>query len=140
MILAVALEVLTLALGRFPEPGDDELLAGPSRGFQVFDPLDFLGVMLELGREEKPAQRWRRQRQFVTKEQLRENITRSGHRSLALDLAPGLVFQRRQRLWETLRGHLLRFGRQAADRLAHQKPLRRRMNSTTPHHGHHQTT
>ncbi len=66
------------------------------------------------------------------KEQLRENTSRSGHRRLALDLAPGLVFQRRQRLWETLRGHLLRFGRQAADRLAHLKPLRRRMNSTTP--------
>ena len=28
-------------VGRFPEPGDDELLAGPSRNFQVFDPLDF---------------------------------------------------------------------------------------------------
>jgi len=27
---------------RFPEPGDEELLAGPSRNFQVFDPLDFL--------------------------------------------------------------------------------------------------
>ena len=30
------------AVGRFPEPGDDELLAGPARNFQVFDPLDFL--------------------------------------------------------------------------------------------------
>jgi hypothetical protein len=30
------------AVGRFPEPGDGELLAGPSRNFQVFDPLDFL--------------------------------------------------------------------------------------------------
>ncbi|MBM3884010.1 MAG: hypothetical protein FJ387_30620 [Verrucomicrobia bacterium] len=29
-------------MGRFPEPGDEELLAGPSRNFQVFDPLDFL--------------------------------------------------------------------------------------------------
>jgi len=27
------------AVGRFPEPGDEELLAGPSRNFQVFDPL-----------------------------------------------------------------------------------------------------
>ena len=32
------------AVGRFPEPGDEELLAGPSRNFQVFDPLDFLAV------------------------------------------------------------------------------------------------
>ena len=30
------------ALGRFPEPGDEELVAGPSRNFQLFDPLDFL--------------------------------------------------------------------------------------------------
>lgn len=29
------------AVGRFPEPGDEELMAGPSRNFQVFDPLDF---------------------------------------------------------------------------------------------------
>jgi hypothetical protein len=30
------------AVGRFPEPGDEELLAGPSRNFQLFDPLDLL--------------------------------------------------------------------------------------------------
>ena len=30
------------AVGRFPEPGDGELLAGPSRNFQVFGPLGFL--------------------------------------------------------------------------------------------------
>jgi Putative transposase len=29
-------------VSRFPEPGDQELVAGPSRNFQVFDPLDFL--------------------------------------------------------------------------------------------------
>jgi hypothetical protein len=74
------------------------------------------------------------------KEQLRENVSRSGHRPLALDLAPGLVFQPPRRLWDTLRRHLLRFGRQAADRLSRVKPLRRRLNSTTPHHEHHQTT
>ena len=74
------------------------------------------------------------------KEQLRENVGRSGHRPLALDLAPGLVFRPPRRLCDTLRRHLLRFGRQAADRLAHLKPLRRRLNSTTPHHEHHQTT
>ena len=28
-------------LGRFPEAGSDDLLAGPKRNFQVFDPLDF---------------------------------------------------------------------------------------------------
>jgi hypothetical protein len=33
------------AVGRFPEPGDAELLTGPSRDFQVFDPLGFLAEM-----------------------------------------------------------------------------------------------
>jgi hypothetical protein len=35
------------AVGRFPEPGDDELLAGPSRNFQVFEPLDFLAEVTQ---------------------------------------------------------------------------------------------
>jgi len=35
------------AVARFPEPGDDELLAGPSRNFQVFDPLDFLAEVTQ---------------------------------------------------------------------------------------------
>jgi hypothetical protein len=35
------------AVGRFPEPGDDALLAGPSRNFQVFDPLDFLAEVTQ---------------------------------------------------------------------------------------------
>jgi hypothetical protein len=35
------------AVGRFPDPGDDELLAGPARNFQVFDPLDFLAEVTQ---------------------------------------------------------------------------------------------
>lgn len=35
------------AVGRFPEPGDEELLAGPSRNFQVFEPLDFLAEVTQ---------------------------------------------------------------------------------------------
>ncbi len=35
------------AVGRFPEPGDEELFAGPSRNFQVFDPLDFLAEVTQ---------------------------------------------------------------------------------------------
>ncbi len=35
------------AVGRFPEPGDEELKAGPSRNFQVFDPLDFLAEVTQ---------------------------------------------------------------------------------------------
>ncbi|MGC8989505.1 MAG: hypothetical protein ACP5MD_05235 [Verrucomicrobiia bacterium] len=38
------------AVGRFPEPGNEELLAGPSRNFQVFDPLDFLAEVTQLFR------------------------------------------------------------------------------------------
>ena len=34
-------------VGRFPEPGDEELLAGPARNFQVFDPLDFLAEVTQ---------------------------------------------------------------------------------------------
>jgi len=30
-----------------PEPGDEELKAGPSRNFQVFDPLDFLAEVTQ---------------------------------------------------------------------------------------------
>jgi hypothetical protein len=30
------------AVRRFPEPGDEGRLAGPSRNFEAFDPLDFL--------------------------------------------------------------------------------------------------
>ena len=35
------------AVGRFPEPGDDELMAGPPRNFQVFEPLDFLAEVTQ---------------------------------------------------------------------------------------------
>ena len=35
------------AVGRFPKPGDEELAAGPSRNFQVFDPLDFLAEVTQ---------------------------------------------------------------------------------------------
>ena len=35
------------AVGRFPEPGDEELLAGSSRNFQIFDPLDFLAEVTQ---------------------------------------------------------------------------------------------
>jgi len=35
------------AVGRFPEPADEELLAGRSRKFQVFGPLDFLAEVTQ---------------------------------------------------------------------------------------------
>ena len=34
-------------LGRFPEAASDDLLAGPKRNFQIFDPLDFLAEMTQ---------------------------------------------------------------------------------------------
>jgi len=42
------------------------------------------------------------------KEQLRENVSRSGHRPLALELAPRLTPRRGVRLWDRLHGHSLR--------------------------------
>ncbi len=35
------------AVGRFPEPGDEELLAGPSRNCQVFDPMESLAEVTQ---------------------------------------------------------------------------------------------
>ena len=59
------------------------------------------------------------------KEQLRENIVRSGHRPLAMELAPGLVPRRGVRLWDRLHGYLLRFGQRAADTFCNLKLARR---------------
>lgn len=55
------------------------------------------------------------------KEQLRENITHSGHRPLALEFAGGLVPRGRALLWKRLHGYLLRFGRRAADNMCRLK-------------------
>jgi ATP-dependent exoDNAse (exonuclease V) alpha subunit len=47
--------------------------------------------------------------------QLRENLVRSGHRPLALELAGGAGRHHRGFVWHQLHRHLLRFGRRAAD-------------------------
>ena len=47
--------------------------------------------------------------------QLRENLVRSGHRPLALELAQGFRPRHGNRLWDRLHGYLLRFGQRAAD-------------------------
>jgi len=65
------------------------------------------------------------------KEQLRENVARSGHRSLAMELATGFATRRVAHLWDRLHGYLLRFGRRAADNFVRLKMARRR-------HRHHQ--
>jgi hypothetical protein len=58
------------------------------------------------------------------KEQLRENLTRSGHRPLALDFARGLPAYQLNPLWGRLHSYLLRFGRHAADTLCRLKQSR----------------
>ena len=60
------------------------------------------------------------------KEQLRENVTRSGHRPLAMELARSFPQRRRMRLWDRLHSYLLRFGRRAADTFCRLKLSRRR--------------
>ena len=58
------------------------------------------------------------------KQQLRENITRSGHRPLAMEFATGFVPRGRLLLWDRLHGYLLRFGRRAADNICRLKMAR----------------
>jgi ATP-dependent exoDNAse (exonuclease V) alpha subunit len=60
------------------------------------------------------------------KEQLRENVTRSGHRPLAMELAGASAPRRVVHLWDRLHGYLLRFGRRAADRIVKLKKARLR--------------
>jgi conjugative relaxase-like TrwC/TraI family protein len=73
------------------------------------------------------------------KEQLRENVTRSGHRPLALEFAAGFVPRRGIRLWERLHGRLLRFGKLAADRFCRLKLARCRHHQPTEKHEHKNT-
>ena len=56
--------------------------------------------------------------------QLRENLVRSGHRPLALELANGFRPRHSNRLWDRLHGYLLRFGQQAADTFCRLKKSR----------------
>jgi ATP-dependent exoDNAse (exonuclease V) alpha subunit len=58
------------------------------------------------------------------KEQLRENIRRSGHRPLAMEFADGWVPSGRALLWKRLHSYLLRFGRRAADNMCRLKLAR----------------
>jgi ATP-dependent exoDNAse (exonuclease V) alpha subunit len=67
------------------------------------------------------------------KEQLRENVTRSGHRRLAMELAAGLTPRPGVRLWDRLHGYLMRFGHRAADSFCRLKLSRRRHQSPEIH-------
>jgi conjugative relaxase-like TrwC/TraI family protein len=57
--------------------------------------------------------------------QLRENLVRSGHRPLAMELATGFRPRHGNRLWDRLHGCLRRFGRRAADTFCRLKLSRR---------------
>ena len=70
------------------------------------------------------------------KEQLRENVARSGHRPLAMELATGFVPRRGVLLWDRLHGHLLRFGQRAADTFCRLKLARRRQLQPKQKHEH----
>jgi len=60
------------------------------------------------------------------KEQLRENIMRSGHRPLAIELIAPDSPRRAVHLWDRLHGYLLRFGRLAANNFVRLKKARLR--------------
>ena len=55
------------------------------------------------------------------KEQLRENVGRSGHRPLAFEFARDFHRQPGLQLWDKLHGYLLRFGKGVADTLCRLK-------------------
>src|SRR5262249_5746070 len=68
------------------------------------------------------------------KEQLRENVARSGHRPLALEVAAGFSPRRGIRLWDRLHRQLHRFGQSAAAMFCRLKLARRRYSQTTQKH------
>jgi len=70
------------------------------------------------------------------KEQLRENVTRSGHRSLALDFLTDFRRQKGVLLWEKLRGYLLRFGRTTADMICRLRRFDQIRNQPRQKHEH----
>jgi len=66
------------------------------------------------------------------KEQLRENVSRSGHRPLAIEFASGFSPRRVVRIWDRLHGYLMRFGRRAADNFVRRKIARRHKRHHKP--------
>ncbi|MFO1452681.1 MAG: MobF family relaxase [Opitutaceae bacterium] len=62
------------------------------------------------------------------KAQLRENVIRSGHRPLALDLITSQPSPRHRDFWRTIHGYMQRFGKAAADRFVRVKSAFRRKN------------
>ena len=70
------------------------------------------------------------------KDQLRENLVRSGHRPLALEFGRVLTPRKSNALWQKLHGHLLRFGRHAADTFCRLKQIEERQSQSTQKYEH----
>ena len=68
------------------------------------------------------------------KQQLRQNVTRSGHRPLAMEFATDFVPRGRLLLWDRLHGYLLRFGRRAADHICRLKTAQSHHHQPTQKH------
>ena len=73
------------------------------------------------------------------KERLREAVTRSGHRPLAMDLLPSSMLNPRARVWSRVRGYVLRFGERAANLYLRIKSIRRRRHNQPITHAHETT-
>lgn len=67
------------------------------------------------------------------KEQLRENLVRSGHRPLAMELTQNLHSRRGNQLWNRLHGRLLRFDQRTAELFSRLKLSRRHRQRTQNH-------
>jgi len=73
------------------------------------------------------------------KEQLRENVARSGHRPLALEISGDFATRPGIRLWDRLHDYMLRFGRRAADTFCRLKMARRKNHQHIQKHEHKNT-
>jgi hypothetical protein len=72
------------------------------------------------------------------KEQLRENVSRSGHRTLAFEFANDFHQQPGGLLWDKLHGYLRRFGDSVADTICRLKKQQQKHKQTLKHE--HKTT
>ena len=66
--------------------------------------------------------------------QLRENLVRSGHRPLAMELGQSIRPRHANRLWDRLHGYLLRFGQRTADTFCRLKKSRPHIQQQTHEH------
>ena len=66
--------------------------------------------------------------------QLRENLVRSGHRPLAMELGQSIRPRHANRLWDRLHGYLLRFGQRTADTFCQLKKSRHHIQQQTHEH------